>query len=60
MYSFIIAVEVPGPNNTKKLMHMVAGTPALKALLVQSDGELHRSTLAAVCSDMDGDSAIAE
>lgn len=60
VYSFIIAVEVPGPNNTKKLMHMVAGTPALKALLVQSDGELHRSTLAAVCSDMDGDSAIAE
>lgn len=30
VYSFIIGVEVPGPGNTKKLLHMIAGTPDSK------------------------------
>ena len=59
-YAIILAAEVPGPRNTKELVHIVAGTPDLKKLLVQPNGSLHRPVLTAVCHDMDGDSAIAE
>ena len=59
-YAIILAAEVPGPRNTKELVHIVAGTPDLKSLLVQPNGSLHRTVLAAVCHDMDGYSAIAE
>ena len=57
--SFIIAVEMPGSENKKTVAHG-DWYSALQALLVPSDGELHCSTLVAVCSDMDGDAAIAK
>jgi len=48
-YSFITGEGggVPGPGSTKVLLHILANTPALKALLVQYE-QLHCSGLAAV------------